>query len=90
MKLFRGQLIRLEEKLETPKEAIKLQPRRNSFKSCLDKKVDLYTVKRLAGHKTSAMTARYSHLSSVILQNVITKLQGGMERITMLSKTFKL
>jgi len=33
--------------------------------------VDLYTVKKLMGHSTIAMTERYSHLGNNTLQNAV-------------------
>ena len=54
---------------------------RHTFCSWLvEEGIDLYTVRELAGHKTLAMTARYSHLSNGILQIAIKKLQDGIER----------
>jgi integrase len=50
---------------------------RHTFCSHLVMKgVDLYTVGQLAGHKTIAMTKRYSHLSPAHKQRAIEKLEG--------------
>jgi len=39
--------------------------------------IDLKTVQELAGHKTIAMTLRYSHLAPSHLQEAVRKLEGG-------------
>jgi site-specific recombinase XerC len=38
--------------------------------------VDLYTVGRILGHKTSRMTQRYAHLSPDYMAAAVNKLDG--------------
>ena len=40
--------------------------------------VDLYTVKKLMGHSTIAMTERYSHLGNNTLQNAVKVFEGSL------------
>jgi len=41
--------------------------------------VDLYTVKKLMGHSTIAMTERYSHLGNNTLQNAVKVFEGSLK-----------
>ncbi len=41
--------------------------------------VDLYTVKKLMGHSTIAMTERYSHLGNNTLQNAVRVFEGSLK-----------
>ena len=50
---------------------------RHCFASALVQKgVDLYQVQRLLGHKSNAMTQRYSHLSAEHLRDAVTRLDS--------------
>lgn len=54
---------------------------RHSFASWLvEQGVDLYTVKELMGHKTLAMTERYSHLAPDHLRRAMKTLEAGMAK----------
>jgi len=44
--------------------------------------VDLYTVKKLMGHSTIAMTERYSHLGNNTLQNAVKLLEKNLKPAT--------
>jgi integrase len=43
--------------------------------------VDLYTVKKLMGHSTIAMTERYSHLGNNTLQNAVKVFEGSLREV---------
>ena len=49
--------------------------------------VDLPTVKELLGHKTIAMTLRYTHLSSDHKMQAVTTLEQSAEKVPAISTT---
>ena len=56
---------------------------RHTYASWLVQKgVDLYTVKKLMGHSTLAMTERYSHLAQDNLRDAVKKLEGSLTKKT--------
>jgi integrase len=80
--------LRLNEGISDDRDKVVSHSLRHTFCSWLvEEGVDLYTVKELAGHKTLAMTARYSHLGDGILQRAVRKLQEGMERAKIQSRS---
>jgi site-specific recombinase XerD len=73
--------LKLNDGTSDDREKVVFHSLRHTFCSWLvGEGVDLYTVKEFAGHKTLAMTARYSQLANGILQNAIGNLQDGVQR----------
>lgn len=70
----------LNEGREDPRDHIFFHSCRHTFASWLVQAgVDLYTVRELLGHKTLAMTMRYSHLAPENSQKAIAVLEAALE-----------
>ena len=64
---------------------LNLHSLRHSFASFLasgDRNVSLYTISKLLGHRTVAMSARYSHLTSASLMNASESVAAQLEEAT--------
>lgn len=70
----------LNEGIEDPRRQVCFHTLRHTYASWLvEAGVDLYTVKELLGHKTLAMTARYSHLGENSLRQATRILAATFE-----------
>jgi integrase len=67
--------------INDPRDKVVFHSLRHTFASWLvEQGVDLYTVKELMGHKTLAMTERYSHLGQNTLKQAVQKLNKAINR----------
>ena len=73
----------LNEGIEDPRRHVCFHTLRHTYASWLvEAGVDLYTVKELLGHKTLAMTARYSHLGENSLRQATRTLAATLDTVT--------
>jgi len=73
----------LNEGIEDPRRQVCFHTLRHTYASWLvEAGVDLYTVKELLGHKTLAMTARYSHLGENSLRQATRTLAATLDTVT--------
>jgi len=71
--------IGLNKGIEDRRQKVVFHTLRHTYASWLvERGVDLYTVKELMGHKTLAMTERYSHLGENTLKQAVSRLDESL------------
>ena len=69
--------------IEDRRQKVVFHTLRHTYASWLvERGADLYTVKELMGHKTLAMTERYSHLGENTLKQAVSRLDESLEYST--------
>jgi integrase len=69
----------LNQGIEDKRQRVVFHTLRHTYASWLvEQGVDLYTVKELMGHKTLAMTERYSHLGENTLRQAVSRLDEAL------------
>ena len=72
--------LKLNKGIEDKRQKVVFHTLRHTYASWLvERGVDLYTVKELMGHKTLAMTERYSHLGENTLKQAVSRLDESLE-----------
>ena len=75
-----SQLRKLSKGIEDKRQKVVFHTLRHTYASWLvERGADLYTVKELMGHKTLAMTERYSHLGENTLKQAVSRLDESLE-----------
>jgi site-specific recombinase XerD len=78
-----SQLRKLSKGIEDKRQKVVFHTLRHTYASWLvERGADLYTVKELMGHKTLAMTERYSHLGENTLKQAVSRLDESLEYST--------
>ena len=71
--------LKLNEGIDDPRLRVVFHTCRHTYASwMIEEGVDLYTLQKLLGHKTSVMTQRYAHLSENKLRDAAATLGGSM------------
>ncbi len=73
--------LKLNEGIVDPRDKVVFHSLRHTYASWMvENGTDLYTVKQLLGHKTLAMTERYSHVRNETLQKAVKGFDDGLKR----------